>query len=248
MSDLYSRKTITSKALDVDTEKRRVKVAIGHIGNIDHDKDVITPGAVDKTIREKGPTGTKEIWFMTDHSYTIKAALSKFSEMGVDEKNNIWGVGEYRDTYMWREVAWPLYEKGDINQHSIGYAVKDSAQMNGYRELRQLELFEGSAVLWGANNQTPVIELVKSHAGIDTKKGPLDQLEGLIKAIKNGKFEDQDHRSLLILELRRIQADIADSAKSTQPEEQPATAPELEEAVKLIKAFTLNELILQNGN
>ncbi len=46
-----------------------------------------------------------------------------------------------------------LYEAGLINQHSIGFSTlkSDVNQKTGVRTITELKLYEGSAVLWGAN-------------------------------------------------------------------------------------------------
>lgn len=198
------RKIIDSKALDVDTKNRKVKVGISRMGNEDRDGDIIDFGAFDVTLAAKGPKGAQEIWHLTDHGWRIAdSALSKYEEMGIDG-DLLYGVAPYRDSWLWREVAWPLYEAGDINQHSIGFAIrKEIRQDSGPRIIKEIELWEGSAVLWGANPQTPVMDLVKSHFE-NRKESFEDRVKWVCKSIKDGKYKDDD--SLLILELKELEA------------------------------------------
>ncbi len=221
----YQKKYLNCKALDVDTTGRRVKIAISEMESIDKDRDLIDSKAWNKTIAERGPKGSNEIWHLLDHTTTSFSALSKFAELGVEGKY-LAGVSAYKDSFAWREVAWPLYESGDFNQHSVGYSVVDSEQKSGYNLLKEMVLYEGSAVLWGANPYTPTLAVQKS-LGISEKDDIISQLERLTKAIKLGKHEDDSHKSLIIIEIKRIQQSILDlQQKATQPQE--STVPDLE--------------------
>jgi phage head maturation protease len=200
-------KIYSLKALDVatntDPAKRCVKVAISQMGSTDLDNDIIDYSAFDATISAKGPAGTNEIWHLTDHGWRIAdSALSKYQEMG-KQGDYLYGVAPYRDTWLWREVAWPLYEAGDITQHSIGFrVVKQQLQDNAPRIIQEVELFEGSAVLWGANPNTPTLDLVKSH--IENKKESFeDRLQWICKSLKSGKYKEDE--SLLVLELKQLE-------------------------------------------
>jgi HK97 family phage prohead protease len=202
---MLERKIIDSKALDIDTTNRKVKVAISRMGAEDRDKDIIERGAYNMTILAKGPKGTNEIWHLTDHGWRIAdSALSKYQELGV-ENDYLYGVAPYRDSWLWREVAWPLYEAGDITQHSVGFQIVRSErnEQTGIRIIKEIELWEGSAVLWGAQPDTPVMDLVKSHFE-NRKESYEDRVNWIIKAIKKGKYQGEDE-SLLILELRELE-------------------------------------------
>lgn len=200
MTKAYQSKTFSLKALDVDTTGRSVKVAIAHIGNKDRDGDVFTPEAFTKTIKERGPSGTNEIWHLTDHSATLKSALGKFSEI-FKEGDYIAGVSKYKDTSLWREM-WPLYESGDINQHSVGFTVvkEQKNEAAGYNEITEVNLWEGSAVLWGANPITPTLEVFKSL----TKEEQIDQIQERFKRLRKGLKSDVDH-SLLLIEIKQLE-------------------------------------------
>jgi phage head maturation protease len=197
-------KTLDLKALDIDTTNRKVKVAISQMGTEDRDEDIIDFGAYDLTIAAKGPKGSNEVWHLTDHGWRIAdSALSKYEELGV-QGDLLYGVAPYRDTWLWRECAWPLYEKGDINQHSVGFRiVRQELQQDGPRIIKEIELWEGSAVLWGAQPNTPVMDLIKSH--LEHKQESFeDRVKWIIKAIKNGKYKEDE--SLLVLELKQLES------------------------------------------
>ena len=199
----YEKKIINCKALDVDSKTRKVKIGISEFETVDYDKDLIDPKAWDRSIAERGPQGSNEIWHLMDHNTTSFSALGKFDELFTSQKHLI-GISSYKDSFAWREVAWPLYSSGDFNQHSVGYTTIDSEQKSGYNLLKELKLYEGSAVLFGANPNTPTLEVQKS-LGITEKDDIISQLERLTKAIKLDKHEDESHKSLIILEIKRIQ-------------------------------------------
>ena len=93
------------------------------------------------------------------------------------------------------------------------------------RVIKELKLYEGSAVLWGANPETPTISMSKSM--LISEKLTLNQrLERLSKAFKNGNFTDESF-SLLELEIKQIQQKIDElttqaAAKALEPGEDPA--------------------------
>jgi len=226
------KKIITCKALDIDTAKKSVKIAIGETETIDHDEELITPTAAIKTMKENGPSGSNEIWHLLDHTPKSFSALSKFSEMGMYGKY-IGGVSNYKDSFAWREVAWPLYESGDFTQHSIGFKTIKSEKRNGYREIQEIKLYEGSAVLWGANSNTPTLAVMKS-LGIDPLKDDLiSRIERLSKGLLTGQYEDDSHRSLIVIELEQIKKDVFDIVKSTEPEMKSTLPEDIKEAFSI---------------
>lgn len=205
MSDLI-KKTFDLKALDVDTKTKQVKIAISQLETVDRDKDVFDPSAYDKTIKENGPKGMNEIWHLLDHTPRSFSALSKFKELGREGKY-ITGVSHYKDSFAWREVAWPLYEAGDITQHSVGFEIvkaepRDSKEV---RVIKEVRLYEGSAVLWGAQPDTPTMQVVKGLMNLedDSEITAAEKIEQLIKRIYKGRFDED--QTLFIIELKRLQ-------------------------------------------
>lgn len=199
---MFTTKTFDLKALDVDESSRRVKVAIAETESVDRDNELIDPKAFNQTISRKGPKGTNEVWHLIDHNPSLETALGKFTELYMDGKYLV-GVSEYKDSWLWREVAWPLYKSGDINQHSIGFrVVGNKEKANGYDIIKEVELFEGSAVLWGANPNTPTMEVAKSLYR-EKQESFEDRLEWICKSLRDGKY-NEEKQSLLILEIQQL--------------------------------------------
>lgn len=211
---IYQKKYFNLKALDVDTATRQVKVAIAQMEDIDHDGDVFTKSAFDRTIKAKGPQGTNEIWHLLDHTSTSFSALSKFKELYVEGKYLV-GVSQYKDSFAWREVAWPLYESGDFSQHSVGFRTVKSENKSGYREIVEVELWEGSAVLWGANSDTPTQQVWKSMNYEEKKVDINSRMNRLVKFIQsNPDFEET--KSLVEIEFKQIQQQLLELEQTTQ--------------------------------
>jgi hypothetical protein len=75
-------------------------------------------------------------------------------------------------------------------------------------------LYEGSAVLWAANPETPTISIYKGMEPEVVKETLNGRLEKLLKAFKHGTFTDETF-SLLEIEIKQIQTAI--SVLTTQP-------------------------------
>lgn len=206
---------------DIDTATRTVKIAIASFGanNLDRDGDIILPAAVTKTIKERGPKGTNEIWHLTDHVYLIEHALSKFKELYV-EGDYLIGVSSPSKTRMGDDVM-ELYADGHINQHSIGFSVlNEEQQKGGTNIIKELALWEGSTVLWGANSNTPTFDVIKSL----TKEKAADMLDRTLKSLRDGHYSEQTF-SLLQLQLKAIQQYVLDLSNSATAPVEKATQP-----------------------
>lgn len=227
MKSFYEIKNITNTVADVDTTSRRVKVAISEMGSKDLDNDVIDQGAYTKTISERGPKGANLIWHLTDHHPQLKSAIGKFSELNI-EGNKLVGVTEIPNT-TWGSDVLEFYKSGHINQHSIGFTtLKNEAVNKGksdeYNLIKEIKLFEGSAVLWGANPNTPTLSagksLTKDEADKEVK-GLTEELAMLTKSLRDGRFTDNGFE---LLEMRFNQLNeriknIFASIQFTQPVE-----------------------------
>ena len=226
----YQKKYFSCKTLDLDTKTKSVKIAIGETESIDLDGDLIVPTAALKSIKENGPQGSNEIWHLLDHTAKSFSALSKFSELMMEGKYIV-GISKYKDSFAWREVAWPLYESGDFTQHSIGFQTIKKQEKSGYNEIQEIKLYEGSAVLWGANPHTPTLAVMKS-LGINIQKDDLiSRIERLSKGLEAGKYEDETHKSLIKLELLQIKQDVSEIVNSTKPEEKATLPEDIKEAM-----------------
>lgn len=192
----------TYSVMDVDSAQRRVKTVWARCGNVDLDNDVIVAEAFTKTIRERGPMGKNLIWSLVDHCAEMDSVIGKPEQLYV-ENDMLIAITPIVDTEMGEDVI-KMYDAGLINQHSIGFStINSSVDKKGIRTITELKLYEGSAVLWAANPETPTLD-VKSE---DRKNNLNDRLEKLLKAFKSGRFTDETF-ALMEIEIKRIQSEI----------------------------------------
>lgn len=249
----YDRKDISDSVLDVDDKSRNVKVVISKMGNLDHDNDIIDRGAYSKTLKERGPAGSNLIWHLTDHNPSLKSAVGKFKEISV-VGDDLVGLTSIPNT-TWGNDVLEFYKSGTINQHSIGFKIVKAEPVNKgrtdeYRLIKEVFLYEGSAVLWGANDQTPTLSVGKSATQEDIQKDFFAAVEELTKfttLFKKGHLSDSSYE---LIEIRIAQ--ITDKLKQLYQETTPPAveAVEPEQGKRLLDVFDAfnNSLKLQyNG-
>jgi HK97 family phage prohead protease len=234
--NMMQHKVYDLKALDVDTSKRVVKVAFAELESKDRDGDIFEPTAFDKSIREKGPSGSNEIWHLINHEKKLQSALGKFSNV-YREGKYIVGENSYRDMWLWKEVAWPLYEKGDITQHSVGFNIIKEHKAADANIITEVQLWEGSAVLWGANPNTPTLDVAKSIFK-EKSESAADYMGFVIKNLQEGKYSGENE-SLLILELKEMSALLLPKETSQEPEKPNESSLDLQKLKTEIELLTL---------
>ena len=235
-------KSYNDMILDIEPESRTVKACWSRIGNVDLDNDIIVAEAFTKTIKERGPKGKNMIWSLVDHKADMAHTLGKPKELYI-EGDMLVAVTDLIETEC-GEDAIKLYEAGLINQHSIGFSTlkSDVNQKTGVRTITELKLYEGSAVLWGANPETPTLGFKGEFK--ETKENLSIRLENLIKAFRGGTFTD-DTFALMEIQIKQIQAELLAleiTETITQPEESVEPTPVVEEknneeVLKAIKQF-----------
>lgn len=231
---LQTKDIQANTVLDVDTENKTVKAVWANIGNVDLDNDVIEAGAFTKTIAERGPNGKNLIWSLIDHNASINSAIGKPQELYV-EGTQLIAITKMVETEA-GEAAICLYNEGLINQHSIGFSIPKgkSETRNGVRYIKEVMLYEGSAVLWGANPETPTIGLFKGF-NVDNENDPIKRLDMLNVLLKKGKLNDET-LSLIEIEIKAIQSKIQ-STIAVQKTQMPQNVESVVDAIKLFNAL-----------
>jgi HK97 family phage prohead protease len=232
----FQSKDIANGIMDIDTSTRRVKAVWSRMNNVDLDGDVIVPEAFTKTLTERGPQGKNLIYSLVDHQADMNNVIGKPEEIYVDGDMLV-AITPIVDTQKGTEML-KLYDAGLINQHSIGFStIKSNMGMNENKDIRyitELKLYEGSAVLWGANPETPTLS-VKSQ----TKEDLNFRLEKLLKSFRNGKFTDETF-ALMEIQIKKIQADLLalEITQSVQETIEPKQSVDNEaEVLKAIQEF-----------
>ena len=229
----FQSKDIANGIMDVDTATRRVKAVWSRMNNIDLDNDIIVPEAFTKTLMERGPAGKNLVWSLVDHKADMANVIGKPEELYV-EGDMLVAITPIVETEKGTDML-KLYEAGLVNQHSIGFSTIKSdwqSEKKDVRVIKEVKLYEGSAVLWGANPETPTIS-VKSQ----TKEDLNNRLERLLKAFRGGKFTD-DTFALMEIQIKNIQADLLalDFTQSAQKAIEPKQSVD-NEVMKAIQEF-----------
>lgn len=195
-NNLYSTKGST-EIKDISNDKREVAIYLSKFENIDSDNDMIKKGAFKKSIKENGPQSksNRKIQFLRHHDWTKQ--IGKFESLQEDDLG-LFAVAKLGTSSL-GEDAWRDYQEEIIKEHSIGFQyisdkikfIKDpESKSGGYNLIQEVRLFEGSAVTFGSNDMTNVVEIMKS----ENKENAIDQiseeLNQVIKSLSIGQGTD----------------------------------------------------------
>lgn len=183
---------------DLDEGSRQVAMYLSDFDTLDSDNDIIRKGAFKKSIMERGPlsASNRKIAFLRFHNWEMP--IGKFIELNEDEKG-LYGVAQL-STSTDGMNAMADYSEGIIREHSIGFKyMKDkikfiedeTMEMGGYYEVNEVQLYEGSAVTFGANEYTNVIEVAKSEGRKEIATKISDEITALASSLNKGKGTDE---------------------------------------------------------
>ena len=197
----YTLKSSGLNIKDLDDDKKIVSMYLNSFDNIDSDKDVIRNGAFKKSIKERGPesASNRKIAFLRYHNWEMP--IGKFLELNEDS-NGLYAVAQLGNSTLSKD-AYEDYKDGIIREHSIGFQyVKDKIdyiedqndETKSFYEVKEVILWEGSAVTFGSNEYTNVLDVSKGLLQEDKieqeAKKISDELDLCIKSLANGKGTD----------------------------------------------------------
>ncbi|WP_327074414.1 HK97 family phage prohead protease [Kitasatospora purpeofusca] len=180
-------KHATLGVLETDDEHGAFTTLVSVTGLLDHDGDIIEPGAYARTLAAITPKG---VW---SHDWNVWTARTEHIEELLPGDARL--PAALPDGRPWPADAGALLVKGLCNlatqagkdmyanlqffrdqvQWSIGYKVRTSRRSKGARRITDLDLYEYSPVLFGANPYTSTLDL---KAGSGTKaRGLLREAE-----------------------------------------------------------------------
>jgi HK97 family phage prohead protease len=208
---------------DIDLETRQVAMYVSKFGVIDSDNDMIMPGAFAKSIAERGPgsPGNRKIAFLRHHNW--EKQIGKPITMEEDD-NGLFVVGQLGNSTAGQD-ALEDYKDGIIREHSIGFKYisdrikfieDESMAMGGYYEINEVALWEFSAVTFGANQYTGVVDVAKTQEREDMVLDLYNQIDTVTKSLANGKGTD-DRLHGLEMRLKYLNARMMDLALLTEP-------------------------------
>lgn len=213
----FKYKGFPAEVKDIDRANGIVTGYFAKFGNIDSDMDSIKPGAFAKTIMENGPAGKNRIMHLYQHDVNKplgKPTVLKEDEFGLYFESQIIGT-----TY--GEDVLKLYEAGVINEHSIGFRTVKNTPKEGFNEIEEVMLYEGSTVTFGANENTPFTGF-KSMTATEA----VQKMQTISKAFRRGDFTD-DTFNLLEIQMKQLEQFIIDQYSQEKAEPSTDTQAEL---------------------
>jgi len=164
---------------DYDEKNSIVKGYGSYFGNKDADNDIIMRGAYQKTIKENG----ERVKYLYQHN--MMQPIGKMNELYEDEKGLVF-VAEIPKTSLGKDVI-ELMKAGIITENSVGILPIVKQDKGDYRELKEVKLFEISAVTLAANDQAKIMD-VKGEVEIEDIEKRYDNL---CKLIRKGNISDE---------------------------------------------------------
>lgn len=232
----YKARTQEKAVKDVDLEKRTVTGVFNSYNYIDSDLDMILPGAAAKSIQERGVGSTKgnRIKHLKDHDWSKNIArIDVLDERKVEidgkQMEGIYHESYYPESsdstdqlikiqnglYDARSIGFQ-YEKIDLVEAGDGEFEKFLAmavnpevgeKMGFFWVVREIKLWEGSDVSFGANELTPTLGM-KSASKEILQNQLFDKLDICKSLMKSGNLSDEGfHR--LEMEMKQIKSYIS---------------------------------------
>jgi hypothetical protein len=147
----------------------------------------------------------------------------------------------------WGNDVLEFYNTGTINQHSVGFRTIKSEPVNAdknneYRLIKEILLYEGSAVLWGANPNTPTLSVgtnLTTEEVLSEYEKTMDELGKLHKMFKSGHLSDESYE-LIEMKVSQLTEKLQQLfIEATQPAVK-AVEPESNGLLDVLKTFNNN--------
>lgn len=201
--------------INVDEAAGIIEGYFSVFGNKDSDKDIIRPGFFTKTLQENH----SRIKHLYQHDSWKPLSGTKNGNLILTQDN--YGL-RYKSTVSktsyGRDVI-RLHLDGVIDENSIGFQTTQSKDHDDYRELIEGIMWEGSSVTWGANDKALNISAKSLN-----KDELFVKMNTITKAIRNGKYENEDLFDSLEIYLKQLQTIINElstkaAAEAPKPDE-----------------------------
>ena len=127
------------------------------------------------------------------HLYQHKEPIAKITELAINDKG-LFFTSKISKSRLAQDVL-IMYEEGILKEHSVGfYNLKEEKSQEG-NIILEAQLLEGSTVLWGANENTP-LTAIKSLESLNPEL--IDNFFTLVnRYIKEGKIKEDTQTALL---------------------------------------------------
>lgn len=180
----------------------------------DSDQEMFVDGAFEKSIRERGPEGTRQIKTLYQHNpawlLATPSAL-KEDQMGLYYENTI------SRTTIGQDVIKLLIDEV-ITEHSVGFSYLNWEwdESQDLMKLTEVKLYEGSYVAWGANSLTPVLEAKGAHS-FDAY---LDRIDTIEKSLRKGTWATEEIPTMFEIfakQMRSVLHELRSSVPAIEP-------------------------------
>jgi HK97 family phage prohead protease len=212
--------------LDADEKNGIVKGYGSYFDNKDSDADIIRRGAYQKTIKENG----ERVKYLYQHN--MMQPIGKMSELYEDEKGLVF-VAEIPKTTLGKDVI-ELMKAGVITENSVGILPIVKEDKGEYREIKEVKLFEISAVTLAANDQAKILD-VKGTKNLDELYKRYDTIA---KLLRKGEISD-DMGYALEAEILKLKALFVDA---TKPVEETTSPVEVKADNSEVESYLFNTL------
>ncbi len=211
---------------DYDEKNSIVKGYGSYFDNKDSDQDIIRKGAYKKTIEENG----ERVKYLYQHN--MMQPIGKMEELYEDDKGLVF-VASIPKTSLGNDVI-ELMKAGVITENSVGIMPIVKENKDDYREIREVKLYEISAVTLAANDQAKIID-VKGEKNLN---GVYKRYDNLCKLLRKGTVSD-DMGYAIESELLKLKSLFISATHSIEEITEPV---EQKHEVKDIYNYLLNRL------
>jgi len=180
----YEVKKCPLKLKDLDTKQGIVTGYLSVFGNKDSDGDIMVKGAYARSLSQRGPQGTDEIYHALQHDH--KQLPGKFKVLKEDN-HGLYFESKLSKSTLGRDTL-IMYEEGIYREHSVGFmTLQDDINKGTYDEkvgnrIYEVKFIEGSTVTSGANSLAKITG-IKSDSQIQNYFSRLND-EQLVKALE----------------------------------------------------------------
>ena len=225
MEFIYKAAPLGDVVYDIDEKNNLVKGYGSYFDNKDSDMDIIRRGAYNKTIQENG-TRVKYLY-----QHDMMQPIGKMNELYEDDKGLVF-VAEVPKTQLGNDVI-ELMKAGVITENSVGIMPIVKENKGDYREIREVKLYEISAVTLAANDQAKILDV----KGITNMDQVYKRYDNICKLLRKGNISD-DMGYALESEILKLKTYFINA---TQPVEETTEPVEKSREVDIYK-YLINKL------
>ena len=227
---------------ELDEPKREVYMILNSFGNKDDDRDIVQKGAFAKSLAERGVGSNtpRKIAYLKFHD--MRMPLGTFKELWESDRG-LEAIGRIDETPLGDETLIQM-KNGTLNQHSIGFEYVWDKMDYSYDDdafiVKELNLWEGSVVTIGVNENTPILEI----RGKELEDIVTETMHDLEKHLKGIEYKSQyDIRRILSKLIALVEHTSKPDVKSTM---KPGGKPQINQIrwellAQVIKSQTIKQ-------